>query len=202
MTSALSAGQDIDLASQGNTFASVKDGITLFTYGKATAGDKPNQETGIRLHAASGKVSSRSQSAATRVTADKAITVASITASVNVKARQHVLLNAKGAQLKLEGGNIELFGPGKIEFKASMKELTGPHDGSTGLPEMPKPTEIFNEAFVVRNEKTGEIMAHVPYRMESASGVVLEGITDAMGRTQRLFTSKPEAIQLFLKDQD
>ena len=202
MTSALSAGQDIDLASQGNTFASIKDGITLFTYGKATAGDKPNQETGIRLHAASGKVSSRSSTAESRLTADKAITVASITASVNVKARQHVLLNAQGAQLKLEGGNIELFCPRKVEFKASMKELTGPHDGSTGLPALPKPNEIFNEAFVVRNEKTGDIMAHVPYRIESASGVILEGITDSMGRTQRLFTSKPEDIQLFLKDQD
>jgi len=121
---------------------------------------------------------------------------------VNVKARQHVLLNAQGAQLKLEGGNIELFCPRKVEFKASMKELTGPHDGSTGLPALPKPNEIFNEAFVVRNEKTGEIMAHVPYRIESASGVILEGITDSMGRTQRLFTSKPEDIQLFLKDQD
>lgn len=202
MTSSFSAGHGIDLASQGNTVASVKGGISLFTYGKASNADKPNQETGIRLHAASGKVSSMSQSAASALTADKAITVASITASVNVKAKQHVLLNAQGAQLKLEGGNIELFGPGKIEFKASMKELTGPHDASTGLPAMPTPTEIFNEAFVVRNEKTGEIMAHVPYRMESASGVVVEGVTDAMGRTQRLFTSKPEAIQLFLKEQD
>lgn len=202
MTSSLSAGHDIDLAAQGNTMASVKDGITLFTYGKATASDKPNQETGIRLHAASGKVASQSASAATRLTADKAVTVASITAAVNVKAKQHLRFNAQGAQLKLEGGNITLSGPGKIEFKASMKELAGPQDGSAGLPTMPKPTGIFNEAFVVRNEKTGEIMAHVPYRMESASGVVIEGVTDAMGRTQRLFTSKPEAIQLFLKDQD
>lgn len=202
MTSALNAGHDINLAAQGNTFAAVKNGITLFTYGKTTAGDKPNQETGIRLHAASGKVSSTSATAETRLTADKAITVASVTASVNIKAKQHVLLNAQGAQLKLEGGNIELFSPKKVEFKASMKELTGPHDASTGLPALSKPAEIFNEAFVVRNEKTGEIMAHVPYRMESASGVVLEGITDSMGRTQRLFTPKPEDIQLFLKDQD
>ena len=62
--------------------------------------------------------------------------------------------------------------------------------------------DIFNEAFVVKNEKTGEIMANVPYRMESAGGVVIEGITDAMGRTKRLFTSKQEEVKLFLKDQD
>jgi type VI secretion system secreted protein VgrG len=36
------------------------------------------------------------------------------------------MFTAQGAHLKLEGGNIELHGPGKIEFKASLKELTGP----------------------------------------------------------------------------
>lgn len=179
LTTAVSAGQDVSLASQGNSHIIAKDGISLFTYGKTEANEKPNQESGIRMPAASGKVSSRSQSAASRLVADKAITIASVTQAVNITAMQHVLLHAQGAALKLQGGNIELSGPGKIEFKASMKEFSGPHDGSTGLPPLPKPMEIFNEAFVVKNEKTGEIMAHVPYRMESANGVVLEGVTDA-----------------------
>ena len=125
-TSAIGAGQDINFAAQGGSFHVVRAGISLFTYGKATNASKPNQETGIRLHAASGKVSSQSQSGPTRLTADKGITVASVTKSVNVAAREHVLLTAQGAFLKLEGGNIMLHGPGKIEFKASMKELAGP----------------------------------------------------------------------------
>jgi type VI secretion system secreted protein VgrG len=53
----------------------VKAGISLFTYGKASNKEKPNQETGIKLHAASGKVSSQSQSDVTKITADKSITV-------------------------------------------------------------------------------------------------------------------------------
>ncbi|MDQ2989643.1 MAG: type VI secretion system tip protein VgrG, partial [Pseudomonadota bacterium] len=104
-TTSITAGQDINFASQGGSFHTVKAGISLFTYGKASAKEKPNQETGVKLHAASGKVSSQSQSDETRIMADKSITVASITKSVAVAAKDHVLLTAQGAYLKLEGGN-------------------------------------------------------------------------------------------------
>ena len=137
-TSSITAGQDINFASQGGSFHTVKAGISLFTYGKASAKEKPNQETGIKLHAASGKVSSQSQSDETRVTADKSVTVASITKSVAVAAKNHVLLTAQGAYLKLEGGNIMLHAPGKVEFKATSKELAGPASVSSQLPTFTK----------------------------------------------------------------
>lgn len=133
-TSSITAGQDINFAASGNSFHAVKAGISLFTYGKASAKERPNQETGIKLHAATGKVSSQSQSDETRLTADKAITVASITRSVTAAAKEHVLLTAQGAYLKIEGGNIMLHAPGKVEFKASMKELAGPKNVNSELP--------------------------------------------------------------------
>jgi type VI secretion system secreted protein VgrG len=197
-TTSISAGQDINFAAQRNSFRSVVAGISLFTYGKASNGSKPNQETGIRLHAASGKVSSQSQGGETRLTADKSITVASVAKSVRGAAKQHVLLTAQGACLKLEGGNIMLHAPGKVEFKASMKELAGPADGSVSVAALPKAKEIYNEAFVIRNEETKEPMPHVRYRIESANGVTIEGITDALGRTQRIFTAKSEELKLYL----
>jgi len=197
-TSSITAGQDVNLVAQGSSGFAVKDGISLFTYGKASAKDKPNKETGIRLHAASGKVSCQSQSDATRMTADKGVTVASVGASVSVAAKTHVLLTAQGAYLKLEGGDIMLHAPGTVAFKASMKELAGPKDGSVKTPAMPAARDIYNEAFVVLNEETKEPMAHVRYRLESASGVQVQGITDAQGRTQRIFTSKSESLTLHL----
>jgi type VI secretion system secreted protein VgrG len=197
-TTSISAGQDINFASERNSYRSAVAGISLFTYGKASNGAKPSQETGIRLHAASGKVSSQSQGGETRLTADKSITVASAAQSVRGAAKQHVLLTAQGACLKLEGGNIMLHAPGKVEFKASMKELAGPADGSVSVAALPKAKDIYNEAFVIRNEETKEPMAHVRYRLESASGVTVEGITDALGRTQRIFTAKSEELKLYL----
>jgi type VI secretion system secreted protein VgrG len=125
-TSSLVADHGIDLAAQGNLYQSVIAGIGLFTYGKVGKPDTPNQETGIRLHAASGKISMQSQSDTTTITADKAVTVASVTKQVNVRANTHVVLTAQGASLRLEGGNISIWGPGTMAFKASMKELTGP----------------------------------------------------------------------------
>lgn len=145
-TSSITAGQDINFAAQGNHFSTVAGGISLFTYGKTSNHDKPNQETGIKLHAATGKVSSQSQSDETKVTADKAITVASVTKAVTVAAKQHVLMTAQGAYLKLEGGNIMLHGPGKIEFKATMKELTGPASSAPTLPYLPQHGALKNFA--------------------------------------------------------
>ena len=135
-TCSITAGQDINLAAQGNSFYAVRAGISLFTYGRASSKDKPNQETGIRLHAANGKVSSQSQSDETRVTADRAISVVSVTKSVTVAAKEHILLAAQGAFIKLEGGNIVVHCPGKVEFKASMKELAGPKS-ATQTPVLP-----------------------------------------------------------------
>jgi len=201
-STSVSAGQDINLLAQGSSAHAVKDGISLFTYGKASAKDKPNQETGIRLHAASGKVSSRSQSGATRLTADKSVTVASVDKRVTVGAKTHMLLTAQGAYLKLEGGNIMLHAPGKVAFKASMKELAGPADGSVPQPVLPAARDIYNEAFVVVNEETKAPMAYVRYRLESASGLRVDGITDAQGRTQRIFTAKSETLTLHLPDEE
>jgi Rhs element Vgr protein len=197
-TTSITAGQDTNLLASGNSSHAVKEGISLFTYGKASAKDKPNQETGVRLHAASGKVSSQSHSGATRLTADKMVTVASINKNIRIAAPKHVLLTAQGAVLKLEGGNIMLHAPGKVDFKASAKELAGPVDGSVSKPDLPKAKDIYNEAFVVLNEETKQPMANVRYRLESASGVIVDGITDAQGRTQRVFTAKREELTLHL----
>lgn len=197
-TTSMSAEQDLNLAAQGNASHATKAGIGLFTYGKAGAKSKPNQETGIRLHAASGKASTQSQSGATRITADKAITVASVSKHVAIAADQHILLTAQGACLKLEGGNIMLHAPGKVEFKATKKELAAPANGSVSKLDLPKAKDIYNEAFVIMDEETKQPMAHVRYRLESASGVVVEGVTDASGRTQRIFTPKIEELILHL----
>jgi uncharacterized protein involved in type VI secretion and phage assembly len=131
------AAHDINIASQGNLYNAVSAGISMFTYGKATGADKPNKEVGIALNAASGTVRSQSQGGETRITADKTITMASITKKIGVSAKDHVLMTAQGATLKLEGGNIMLHGPGRIEFKAGTKELKGPKSVTSATPPLP-----------------------------------------------------------------
>jgi type VI secretion system secreted protein VgrG len=141
-TGSIGAGQDINFAAQGASSTLVVGGISLFTYGKASNKTKPNQEVGLKLHAASGKVSSQSQSGTTLLTADKTVTVASVNKTVAISApKKHVLLTAQGGYIKLEGGNIEVHAPGKVDFKASAKELAGPQSG-TSEKVMPKPGDL------------------------------------------------------------
>ncbi|MVW59665.1 type VI secretion system tip protein VgrG [Massilia sp. NEAU-DD11] len=180
-TTSITAGQDIGFASQGNIIHSVKAGVSLFTYGKATGNSKPSQETGIRMHAASGKVSTQSQSGQTRLTADKMITVASIAKSVNVAAKDHVLLTAQGAYIRLSGGDIELHGPGKIAFKASMKEFTGPQSATPSLPYMPHPANIENYLELNYRWDDMQPMVGAPYTVVFDNGVTRRGKLDKNG---------------------
>jgi type VI secretion system secreted protein VgrG len=184
-TSGISAAQDINFAAQGNIFNAVRSGITLFTYGKAASKEKPNQEVGIRLHAASGKVSSQSQSGETRITSDKAITVASVAKSVNVAAKTHLMLTAKGASIKLEGGDIQIHAPGKVEFKASMKELSGPKASSATLPLFPRSEGDSADQHFILKSHSGAPVKQRRYRALTGNQTI-EGFTDESGRSKVL----------------
>src|SRR5690606_10398920 len=59
----LSADKDLQWLSQGETVIAAADGIALYTHGSKAPAGKPNQETGIALHAAQGAVSARAPSA-------------------------------------------------------------------------------------------------------------------------------------------
>jgi type VI secretion system secreted protein VgrG len=127
----VASGHDSQIISQGNHSLAIKDGLALFTHGKSKNANKPNQETGIHLHAASGQVSLQVQSGKLIAAADKKMTLASTHASLTASAKQKIIATAQGAYLKIEGGNIEVHAPGKVLFKASKKEWTGPKSSSS-----------------------------------------------------------------------
>ena len=180
-TTSLSAGQDINLLAQANAGYSVKMGISLFTYGKASNSKKPNQETGISLHAASGKVSSQSQSDKTQVTADKAITVASTHNAVQVQAKEHVLLTAKGAYIKMSGGDIEVHAPGRVDFLASMKSWSGAKSDSPNLINLPQPENLKNSIELLFHYDDLTPVVRAPYKVTFEDGTVRQGTLDDKG---------------------
>ncbi|MEW5789774.1 MAG: type VI secretion system Vgr family protein [Pseudomonadota bacterium] len=187
------AEQDIHLLAQANQALAVKDGLALFTVGQTPPGGKPNQETGIRLHAASGSVRVEAQSGQFSAAADQDVTLASTTASLTAQAATHLLATAQGAYLKIEGGNIELHAPGRVEFQASQKDWTGPASASYGelrLPdgefELPKLDPALRSLqWQLHSGLDGELQADVPYQIVSDGVIVAEGLTDSSGQTQR-----------------
>lgn len=139
-STSLTTGHATNWGAQANHSLATKDGIALFTVGK-TNGNAHNTETGIHLHAASGKVSTQAQSGQLKAAADKKVTIASTTSSLNASAKGHLLATAKGAYLKIEGGDIQIHAPGPVKLKASQKNLTGPKSSSVSA-SLPKAGEL------------------------------------------------------------
>lgn len=120
-----SAGQDWLSLAQGHHASVAKAGAVLFTYGKASSANKPNTETGIAIHAATGSLQASANTATTELTASQTIDVASTQANVLVGAPTSVLLTAAGAAIDIQSGSITLKAPGSVQFKAASKVWTG-----------------------------------------------------------------------------
>lgn len=132
-TAALTAAQDINVCAVRNIAIAVENGLGVFTVGKANNPDKPNQETGMQFHAASGSVSVQAQKNTLSLIADKAIEVASTTDAVTIQSPKEVYLNAGGSSLRINSQGITLTTSGSANFKAAMKELTSASRASASL---------------------------------------------------------------------
>lgn len=132
-TASMVAGHDLNVEGQRHLAAAAKAGMSLFTYGKAQNADKPNAETGMQLHAASGSVSVQAQGNTLRVTADKAVSVSSVINAITMGSPKHVLLTAGGASLRITMAGITLTTSGAAQFKGAMKELTGAGSANSSL---------------------------------------------------------------------
>jgi uncharacterized protein (DUF2345 family) len=200
----LNAGQDVQQLAQRHHALAAKDGIVLYTYGRAGNPNKPNQEVGIDLHAASGNVNVQSQSAATHLTADKAVDVASTHGMVQITAPKHILLTAAGAAIRIQQGNITLSGPGKVEFKASMKVLEGGARATVTHPRLPSPFTLdLTTEYRIRcrfvDRATGKVSANHRFRLRSKSAS-LEGVTDLDGWSQTLQTPTGEFVEAWVAE--
>lgn len=198
----MTSAQDIGITAQRHHSVVATEGVFFFTYGEAKDASKPNAETGIRLHAATGSVSVQAASAQALFAADQNIDVASTTDAVTVAAPEHVLLTAGGSNLQIETGAITITTSSPAKFLAAMKRLDGADSASQNL-SLGKPADlsIYNEAFLIKDEETGQILPHVHYRIEDENGALLaQGYADDQGRTQRVFTASAQQIHLYLVD--
>jgi type VI secretion system secreted protein VgrG len=148
------AGQDLQRVAQGALVTTVKGDITLYTYGRASNAKKPTQTIGIQLHAAQGSLHLASLKGKASLHADKSVSVASSQGMVRILAPKSVLLTAGGSAIKLEPGKITLMSDGKVDFKASMKELTSAGGGS-GSVSLKQASELKGCAKAVQQAATG-----------------------------------------------
>ncbi|WP_321839152.1 type VI secretion system Vgr family protein [Paraburkholderia bannensis] len=154
------------------------------------------QKLGIKIYAGRGPVDIQAQSDLMSLLADKDLTVSSVNGKVKVQGKSEIVLESGGAFVRIADGNVTIGGPGDLILKVITMQKQGASSLNDATAALPKPGGLYDEQFTLRDEHTGAALAHTTYRIESPSGIV-EGVTDELGRTSRIYSDKSEALKIF-----
>ena len=98
-----------------------------------------------------------------------------------ITAQDELTLICGGGYIKINGGNVEIGGPGKLLIKNTGIRKAG--TGSMqGVMKSFEPSTV-DEKFVIRNALTQEPLPGKAYKITMPNGSVVTGITDAQGAT-------------------
>ncbi|HCM9559923.1 TPA: type VI secretion system tip protein VgrG [Enterobacter cloacae subsp. cloacae] len=183
-----SGSESVGIMSGDNTDISAGQSFTVAA-GEAVSLLANNQ--GMQLLAAKGEVNIQAQSDALSVSAQQNLEIQSSEGTVTVSAHQELVLACGGAYIKLSGGNIELGCPGNILLKSANVQKMGAASLDIAPIEMPVG---FGGGFILTDDK-GIPQPSTPYRITTAEGDVLQGITDENGKTAPVNTSIPSSVK-------
>ncbi|MEQ4973939.1 type VI secretion system tip protein VgrG [Enterobacter cloacae] len=183
-----SGGESVGIMSGNNTDISAGQS---FTVAAAEAVSLLANGQGMQLLAAKGQVNIQAQSDALSVSAQQDLEIQSTEGTVTVSAHQELVLACGGSYIKLSGGNIELGCPGNILLKCANVQKMGAASLDIAPIEMPVG---FGGGFILTDDK-GIPHPSTPYRITTAEGDVLQGITDENGKTAPVNTSIPSSVK-------
>jgi type VI secretion system secreted protein VgrG len=165
---------DLHLAA-AHTLSSVAGGAAgLFTHGG-----------GIQAIAGNGPVSLQAHTDQLEILADGAVTVISVNDSIEIKAKEKIVLQAGQAAVTLQGGDITFACPGTFSVKGGQHLFDGGGSQAAELPHLPDgASEMKN--FIALNYRgvDGEPMAGAGYKIRFDGGVVISGKLDQQGNAR------------------
>ncbi|RQR56330.1 type VI secretion system tip protein VgrG [Burkholderia sp. Bp9125] len=166
------SGKSTHMAAGKSLIASVKEKISLFA-----------QNAGIKLFAAKGKVEVQAQSDEMKLAALQDVRISSSNGRVVLSAEKEIWIGAGGSYIKITSGLIENGTSGQILERCASWEKAGPSSMTTALPVMPTSNVIAGDQHFVLKSHDGRPIPNQRYRM-TANGKVIDGRTDASGRTE------------------
>jgi type VI secretion system secreted protein VgrG len=197
-STAIFAGEQLHIVTQGDshyaaahTLAQVSGkSSTLFTH-----------EGGLEAVAANGPLSIQAHTDQLELLADKEVTVVSVNDSISINAKTKIVMKAGQTSITLDGGNITFACPGTFSVKGSAHSLDSGASSPASLPKLADSrAKLFEEAFVLKNEETGELLANYPYKIKRADGTYEEGTTDEKGRTHMVMAAEAEDITIEVRE--
>ncbi|ENC4789084.1 type VI secretion system tip protein VgrG [Escherichia coli] len=184
-----SGSESVGIMSGDNTDISAGQSFTVVAEGAVSL---LSRNQGMQLLAAKGRVNIQAQSDDLSMSSQQNLDIQSSEGKVTVSANQELILACGGAYIKLSGGNIELGCPGQILLKSTNMQKMGPTSLDIASVEMPRG---FGGGFIL-TDKAGVPQPSTPYRLTTAEGDILQGITDENGKTAPVNTSIPSVVKV------
>jgi uncharacterized protein (DUF2345 family) len=153
---------------------------------------------GLQVIAAKDAVDIQAQADELKVQARDEVNVVSANAHVDWAAAKRISLStAGGASITIEGGNITVACPGKINVNAGKKSCAGPPTASATFPTLPRGQLQFDEKFQLV-DPAGDPLKNVRYSITKEDGGKIEGVTNEEGMIplQQAFASEKLVITI------
>lgn len=166
---ALTAGQNLSIAAGDSLFASIRETFRLFVH-----------KAGMKLIAASGKVTVQAKTDDVELIAQKVLKLISESDWVDIRGRKGVRLH--GAESVVEiGERVQFFTPSPTLFHGNLETLAS---GSRPQPEPEKPLPPTPGVLhhKLQSHGAGGHFANVPYTLFKGDAKVEDSITDEFGR--------------------
>ncbi|WP_201519014.1 type VI secretion system Vgr family protein [Escherichia ruysiae] len=184
-----SGSESVGIMSGDNTDITAGQSFTVVAEGAVSL---LSRNQGMQLLAAKGRVNIQAQSDDLSMSSQQNLDIQSSEGKVTVSANQELILACGGAYIKLSGGNIELGCPGQILLKSTNMQKMEPTSLDIASVEMPRG---FGGGFILTDE-AGVPQPSTPYRLTTAEGDILQGITDENGKTAPVNTSIPSVVKV------
>jgi type VI secretion system secreted protein VgrG len=187
------AGENVDMSIFKRLTVAAGEAISLFA-----------QKTGMNIFAARGVMDIQAQTDAMRLQSDKTMNINSVSGEIVLNAAQGITLTSTGGSyIKIKDGSVEIGAPGKIDLKSSTI-LWG---GSASLEQALSPMSVsdpefhhpMSGGFQVLDQHSNQPKPYIPYRIETADGTTIRGVTDENGYTQQHYGVDPQSIKLFFE---
>ena len=179
---------DLHLAAAHTVSSVAANAVNLFTHGG-----------GIKAIAGNGPVSLQAHTDQLEILADRAITIISVNDSIQINAKEKIVLQSGQSSITLEGGDITFACPGNFTVKSGQHLFDAGSRGSSNLATLPDSRlKLFDEAFILKDNVTGAILARHAYRIKRADGTFEDGMTDEMGQTHLVSSAEAEQIEIDL----
>jgi type VI secretion system secreted protein VgrG len=181
----LVSGKSTHIASGKSLVASVAEKISLFA-----------RNAGMKLFAGKGKVLIQAHSDGIELTAQKMVKMVSAVETVEIAAKEEILLTSGGAYVRIKDGNIEIHAPGTVDIKGSLRSFGGPTHLSKVMPTFPGSEAAYDQAFIAHWHGTDIPAAGVRYQIFSNGNLLADGITNERGETSLARSHLPQDAQI------